>query len=481
VFDPVGRVSLRAFALTETVIRMTSIGEPVQLPLDDAGFPERTGPGADAHPPPIGWRLAFYRAATALARPVFPLLLAERRRRGKEDGGRLAERYGWASVARPGGPLVWVHAASVGETNAVLPLIDRFVATRADHTLLLTTGTLTSAELAARRLPAAVPHQFVPVDAAVHVRRFLQHWQPSLAVLTESELWPNLVVETHLAGVPIALVNARLSERSYTRWQRARSSAAALMGRLDLVAAQSPTMAARFRALGARRVITTGNLKADAPPLPVDAATVAALVGALADRPRLLAASTHPGEEEIVLEAAARLTARLPRLCTLIAPRHRERGPALAELARKRGFVAKLRSSGAEPDGDCSVYIADTIGELGSLYSVSPVSLIGGSLVRKGGQNPLEAVRRGSLVIAGPHVVNFEDIYAALNTCGAAQTVSDAEALAAGVWQLLADPAERERRRRLGGEALGRMTGALARTLAELENLSAEARERARA
>jgi 3-deoxy-D-manno-octulosonic-acid transferase len=383
--------------------------------------------------------LSLYRAATILGGPLVDSHLRRRARRGKEDPARLDERFGLAGGARPDGPLVWLHGASVGESLAMLPLLEFLLDARPELQALVTTGTVTSARLLADRLPARARHQFVPVDRPQAWRRFLAHWRPDLALIVESELWPNLILETSAAGVPLALVNARMSQRSYRRWRRFPRLAARLLGPFDVCLAQSAGDAERFAALGARDVRAVGNLKHAAPPLPADPKELAELRAALGDRPVWLAASTHAGEEEQVLEAHSRMASSLAGLLTVIAPRHPQRGDDIAALATRRGLAPAQRSK-AQPVGqDHAVYVADTLGELGLFYRIAQSALIGGSLVPHGGQNPLEAARLGCPPIFGPHTANFEEITAALEARGAAIRVADAAGLAAAVAGLLRD------------------------------------------
>jgi 3-deoxy-D-manno-octulosonic-acid transferase len=382
---------------------------------------------------------ALYRAGTELLGPAIELWLRRRLARGKEDPARLPERLGRPGRERPPGRLVWLHGASVGEAMSVLPLIDRLLAARDDVSVLLTTGTVTSARLMAERLPRRAFHQFAPVDRPSAVRRFLDHWRPDLALWVESELWPNLVAETARSGAAMALVNARLSERSYRRWRRLGWLIRPMLSAFALTLAQSEADAARLRALGARDVRCFGNLKSAAPPLAADPAQLAELCAALGGRPRWLAASTHPGEEAIAVEVHRRLAPRLPGLLTVIAPRHPERGP---ELAQALGEGVARRSAGEPPDA--GVYLADTMGELGLFYRLCPGVFVGGSLVPHGGQNPLEPARLGSAVLFGPHMRNFAEAEARLLATGA-RRVGDGPELAEAVGRLLAQPAEATR------------------------------------
>ena len=435
---------------------------PIETPR--RGMP----PPLPAVPQPLRFELVAYRALTRLARPAAGVILRLRERRGKEDPDRRGERLGAASAPRPTGPLTWVHAASVGEANAVLPLIGSFVARRPDLSILLTTGTVTSARFLANRLPARVQHQYVPLDSPALVARFLDHWRPSLAIFTEQEIWPNLVIEAYARAIPLALVNARMSERSFGRWQRRAALAKALFGRFTVVVAQNEALAQRFGALGAPATIAAGNLKIDAPAPPVDARAHGALTRALEGRACLVAASTHAGEELILAEAHRDIARHVAGFCTLIAPRHPERGPGVAEALKAAGFNIAQRSLGELPAPRTDIYIADTIGELGTLYATAPLAFIGGSLVPHGGQNPIEAARRGAAVLTGPHWANFADAYQALLAAEGAIEVHSAADLASVVRRLLADPAERDAMQQRADGALATLSGALERTLATL-------------
>lgn len=385
--------------------------------------------------------LGAYRGLSALAPPALRLLLKRRLARGKEDAARLGERMGIAGRPRPAGPLVWLHAASVGESLSTLPLIERVLARVPGAHVLVTTGTVTSARLMAERLPPRAFHQFVPLDAAPWVARFLDHWRPDLALWIESELWPNLLRETGARGVPAVLVNARMTERSFRGWKRWPGAARGLLGAFRLVLAQNETYAGRFRALGAARVAVAGNLKYAAPPLPADQAKLEALRAAVGGRPVWLAASIHPGEEEAVADAQSRLK-RAAGALGIVVPRHPEKGAAMAAAIRARGLAATLRSAGAQPGAETAIYVADTLGELGLFYRVAKIALVGGSLVPHGGQNPIEPALFGVPVLHGPHVENFADVIRALAHAGAALEVRDGASIAACLEQLLPRPNE---------------------------------------
>jgi 3-deoxy-D-manno-octulosonic-acid transferase len=411
----------------------------------------------------------LWRAVGRVARPLLWGLLAVRALRGKEDRGRLKERFGVPSRPRPPGPLVWVHAASVGEFSAVQPLVEAIVGRGIGA--LVTTGTVTSARLAAERLPPGAFHQFVPLDVAPYVTRFLEAWRPEMAVFVESEIWPVALAETARRGVARIVVNARLSARSFRRWRKLPATAGAMFGAVDLVLAQSEADGERFAALGAAKVEVTGNLKFDGLPPPADPDELAALAAALGGRPRWVAASTHRGEDEVVAAAHRLLAASRPDVLTILVPRHPERGPKIAEALAASGLGAALRSRGDPIRPETAVYVADTIGELGLFYRLAPAAFVGGSLVARGGQNPIEPARLGAAVLAGPHVANFAAIYGDLSAAGALVTVEDADGLAAAVGALLDDPAAAAAAAEAAAAVADRHAGALARTVARLAPL----------
>lgn len=419
--------------------------------------------------------LGLYRAATALGAPLLRLLLALRARRGKEDPARMAERRGYPSRARPEGGLVWLHAASVGEAQSALILIDTLARKFPGTRLLVTTGTVTSAALMQKRLPEGAFHQFLPLDSPAWVGRFLDHWAPSCALWMESELWPNMLGEIRRRGIPAALVNARLSPRSARRWARAGGAAAEILSAFSVCLAQSEEDAVALRRLGARNVQVMENLKYAAAPLPCDAAALAQLRRAVgvaereqghrpqqgqevALRPLWLYASTHAGEEALACRIHTALKAEIPDLLTIIVPRHPARGPEILEICRSFGLTARRRGAAADvrkgddraesganegtpvlPESGDDLYIADTLGELGLFYRLAPVACIGRSFSADGGggHNPIEAARLGCAVLHGPWVQNLEKIYAEMETQGAAIRLADAEALRTTLRRLL--------------------------------------------
>jgi len=400
--------------------------------------------------------LRLYAGASTAAAPALRLLLRRRAARGKELPDRLAERRGIDAGERPAGNLLWMHAASVGEMVSVLPVLAALEAP-----VLLTTGTVTSARLLAQRLPGLgladrVIHRFAPLDVPGWAARFLDHWRPDAAALVESEIWPNLLTGCAARRIPCALVNARLSARSFSRWQWLPGLARQLFGIFAIVQAQSAGDAERVRALGGPASVLTGNLKFAADPLPVDAAELCRLHRLLEGRPVWLAASTHPGEEPIILSVHAMLAERHPHLLTVIAPRHPERGAALAAAA---SVAVTRRSLGADPPEHGGIWVADTLGELGLLYRLIGHAFLGRSLAERGGQNPLEPARLGCAVAVGPHTHNFSDPVAVLEQAGALVRVGDARSLAAWVETMLADPQRRVAMGRAGAAAADRFAG----------------------
>ncbi len=391
--------------------------------------------------------LALYRAVTDAAIGPIEAYLRARQRRGKEDAARAGERRGRPGMARPDGPLVWVHGASVGEALSALPLIEALRQRRPALNILVTTGTVTSARLLADRLPPGAVHQYVPVDRAPWVRAFLDHWRPDAVVWLESDLWPNMLAAIGLRGLPAALVNARISERSARRWARwAPGSARRLLSVFACCLAQSQADAERLRRLGAPAVATLGNLKLAAAPLPADPAALEVMRQALAGRPVWLAASTHEGEEALAGEVHRRLQARHPGLLTIIVPRHHLRGAAIAASLRGQGLAVARRGDGSIPDASDQIYLADTMGELGLFYRLSQIAFVGKSLRGHGGQNPLEPARLGCALVCGPHMENFAEIVAGLRAADALETVADGDGLAAAIDALLSDPDLRARR-----------------------------------
>lgn len=382
---------------------------------------------------------ASWAGGATLAVPGLRLMLRRRVARGKEIAARLPEREGIEAAPRPPGRLVWVHAASVGETQSVLPLLGELLGRGLG--VLLTTGTVTSFRLLEERRAAlgldAVLHRFVPLDVPRWAARFVGHWRPEAAVFVESELWPNTIAACRARGVPLMLVNARMSARSLRGWRRAPGFAGQVLGAFARIHPQSAVDAERLAALGGRAIDVPGNLKLAAPPLPADAAELARLRGVLAGCPVWLAASTHLGEEEVAAAVHASLLPAHPGLVTIVAPRHPERGAGLGRALR-----APRRGAGEDPVAG-RVWLADTLGELGLLYRLAPIVFVGRSLVGRGGQNPLEPARLGCALATGPHTGNFEEPVRRLVEAGALTVVADAAGLARWAGRMMTDPGAR--------------------------------------
>ncbi len=365
--------------------------------------------------------------------------LRERVAAGKEDAPRLDERRGIASQPRPDGPLIWFHAASVGESVAILELVRRVLEERDDAHVLVTTGTVTSAEVMADRLPERAIHHYAPLDAKAFVTAFLDHWRPDVAIWTESELWPTLVVETDARGIPMLLLNARMSKASHDKWRFAKGVVRNLLERFHMALVQDELTQSYLRRLGmpADRMKVLGTLKEGAAALPCDEEERAELAKVLAGRPVWLAASTHDGEEKLVLKAHRMAMRASPRLLLILVPRHPERGDEIATLLQSDGWRFTRRAADESLTDDAQVYLADTMGEMGLWYRLAPISFVGGSLVAIGGHNPFEPAALGSAILHGPYVTNFVDIYQRLSEAEAARLAPSPEKLADHVVTLL--------------------------------------------
>jgi 3-deoxy-D-manno-octulosonic-acid transferase len=417
---------------------------------------------------PLG--LTAWRLLTGALSPVARLLLRRRAVRGKEDWARLNERLGISGKARPSGRLIWVHGASVGESLSALPLIEKLLE---NATVLVTSGTVTSAAMMSQRLPQGLSkralHQFVPLDTPSAVARFLDHWKPDAGLFVESDLWPNLILGAAARGVKLALVNARISARSAERWRWASKSVARLLAAFDMVLAQDEEIADRFRKLGARNVAVAGSLKADAPPLPVDEDALAQLRQAIGGRPVLLAAQTHPGEDETLLPAHDLLRARFPDLLTILVPRHTGRGADLEMLCGAR--ACKRRSSGGQISSQTAVYIADTMGELGLFYRLAPFCFLGGTLVPLGGHNVLEPAALHCAVLAGPHSESAPGAFDAVLQAQGFGRVANSGDIAREAERLLGDPHAAQAAGDAAARGAALLAGAVARTETALRTM----------
>lgn len=413
--------------------------------------------------------IGAYRLATAALTPFAPLVLAWRRRSGREDPARARERMGSPAIKRPAGRLAWVHGASVGEGIALLPLMVRL--RERGFLVLLTTGTVSSARILGERLPDGVLHQYAPLDAPRFMQRFLDHWRPDIVLVAESELWPNMLLEAQARSIPVVLVNARMSQRSYERWKRAPRSISALLRPIHLCLAQSVADASRLIDLGAARVQVAGNLKYDVPALPADPQELAQLRALIGSRPVWLAASTHDGEERMAITLHKALLQRFPDLVTIVAPRHAQRGPDVEREALKAGVGPVRRSEGHKlPATGAQFYIADTMGEMGLFYRLASVVFLGKSFAGGGGgQNPIEPAKLGAAILHGPDVSNFADVYAEFARRGGARQVNDIEDFARALTQLLGDARRMREMSRAAGEAVDALVGACDNIMSAIE------------
>ncbi|MGH1398178.1 MAG: 3-deoxy-D-manno-octulosonic acid transferase [Alphaproteobacteria bacterium] len=385
--------------------------------------------------------IGFYRFLTSHCDWLLERILRKRLARGKEDAVRIDERRGIAAHARPDGKLLYLHAASVGEAQSALILIKALLARYERLNILVSTGTLTSARLMANKLPDRAFHQFIPVDHPTWVARFLDHWKPDAAVWMESEFWPNMVLGLKQRGIPAALVNGRLSERSFHKWRFFKRDLREILSAFDPVLAQTEGDARRFNAIGVA-ADNRDNVKYSAAPLPHDAADLKALLTATMGRDIVVYASTHAGEEEIACRLHEQIAATHPEALSIIIPRHPERGESLDT----GGLKTVIRgASKALPDTETQIYIANTLGELGLFYRLGEIVYIGRSLSHDGGggHNPIEAAQLGCAVLHGPNVQNLQEIFDDMAVAQACVFVADEGQLGTEISRLFNDEAAR--------------------------------------
>ncbi len=381
----------------------------------------------------------IYRLMTWLITPFIPIYLQSRVKQGKEDKARLRERYGIANLPKPNNAVIWVHAASMGEAQSVMPLIKRIHDDYPNIYILLTTVTLTSAKHFSKQLPERVFHQFAPLDTHIAVRRFLCHWQPKIAFFVDSELWPNMLHGLRRRQVKAILLNGRISEKSAKKWRMARGFCAQMLQSFTMIFAKSEADALRFQQLGASNILEYGNLKFSAPALSVDEIMVRNIANQIADRPVWLAASTHAGEEVIAANIHLKLQEKYPDLLTIIVPRHNARGDEIAAELMQMSLNIAQRSKAQNIDDNVDIYVGDTMGEMGLFYRLTEIAFIGGSLVAHGGQNPLEAARLGCAIIYGNYMNNFLEFCEVMEKNNAAICVDSEEELQSAVDNLLSD------------------------------------------
>lgn len=387
----------------------------------------------------------FYRLSIFFGMPLIFCIFLFRIQVGKEDKKRINERLGKASIVRPDGKLIWIHAASVGESMSVLPLIKR-LSEETNAYFLLTTGTLTSAQLLSNKLPPRTIHQYVPIDFKSCIEKFLEFWQPSIVFLLESEVWPNMILSLQSKKITHVMLNARMSNNSFNRWSFIKPIAEKLLGGFRLCLAQSRIDAERYRKLSNVEVVECGNLKFSASSLLIDEKTQYLLKKALVDRSVWLAASTHEGEESIVYSLHKRLSKEIPNLLTIIAPRHSHRGSKIyREMQRAGQLTIHRRSQGELPNSQTNIYLADTMGEMGLWYKISPIVFLGKSLVGQGGQNPIEPCMFRCAILCGMNMDNFSEIVEKLLESGAIIQVNSFEMLLEKLKILFNFPLEAEK------------------------------------
>lgn len=426
----------------------------------------------------MNFLLNLYQTLLENSHPALPLLLARRLAGGKEDADRIGERKGQAGLPRPAGRLIWLHGASVGEAQSTLILIQQLRALFPTAPILLTTGTVSSARFMAQRLPPGVIHQYYPFDHPRWVKSFLAHWRPDFVLWMESELWPAMMCALQERKTPAVLLNARLSPRSLSRWQRAPGTARILLETFTRILAQTAIDAQSFHILGATSVQACGNLKYAAAALPAHEADLEALHQSSGNRPRWVYASTHEGEEELACRLHKALAQEIPDLLTIIVPRHPERRTQIIDTCRQYGVPLQLRGADkAPPAPGTGVYIADTLGELGLFYRFAPVACIGRSFSNDGGggHNPIEAAQLGCAVLHGPHIQNLHAIYRDMGQAQAALEIHDENDFAKTLKIMLADPPQREKRQRAGLQFIEAQRDILNCIMAEITPLAESA------
>ncbi|MDX1948918.1 MAG: 3-deoxy-D-manno-octulosonic acid transferase [Rickettsiales bacterium] len=413
--------------------------------------------------------LKLYRFITRYFSFLVRLYLNYRLFKGKEDSERFYERLGYASADRKEGFLIWFHAASVGESVSVVPLISEISKKFPHINILMTTGTLTSSKLMASRLPNNVIHQFIPVDTYDSVHRFLSHWQPNLAIWVESELWPNLIIETKKSNCELLLINGRMSDESFRKWKNNLEFAEKIISNFSLCLVQTEDDKFKYNDIGSPKTIIAGNLKYEAPTLPSNPEALGNLILQIGNRNIWLCASTHIGEEEIIIEAHKKLQEVYPDILTIIMPRHPKRARDIEKLISNSNLKFATRSKNQKIKPETDIYLADTIGEVGVFYRVANIVFMGGSLITHGGQNPLEAARLGCAIISGKNYFNFQEVYTEMKIKKAVILVKDSEAIFQNVKNLIADYNLQKQAANLAFEYVESKKGILANYLNHIE------------
>jgi len=386
-----------------------------------------------------------YTGLTKVLAPALPLWLKHRAKVGKEDPIRQSERFGQASITRPAGQLFWMHGASVGEVTMILPLIDKVLAEYPNAHVLVTSGTTTSAELMAKRLPASAFHQYIPLDTPKAVTAFLEHWKPDIAIWSESEIWPNLLLQTKARNIPMALINARMSEKSLNSWFKRRKSGLRLFGCFDVIlAGDNPTANGLSKILG-QKVESIGNLKNAASALSVNLNELAELKKSIGERPVWIAASVHQAESYSVLLAHEEVLKSFPEALLVYAMRHPTEKAVNNLKINSPNQIFVQRSNGGIPTKQTSVFLFDTLGEMGLSYSLSDVAFVAGSLRSDlMGHNPLEPARLNIPTVTGPYISSFEDTYAPFLESNAMIQIAESDQLGKTITAMLTSPKTRQ-------------------------------------
>ena len=388
--------------------------------------------------------LFLYRVGFVLITPLLCVWFLFRRLKGKESKTRFCERLGYPKTERPKGRLIWMHGASVGECLSMMPLINKLLEKDKALHIMVTSGTVTSADLMAKRLPERAFHQFIPIDSPWGARHFVQHFHADAVLWFESDFWPNMLASIHAEKIPLVLLNGRISDKSFRRWQKAKWFIRPLLKCFSLTLGQSPENARRLKTLGSSRIDCVGNIKYAAPPSPYSQEELKKLLEGIGSRACWCGASTHENEEEMMAFVHADLKQSFEDILTICVPRHPNRASEIEKMFMKKGLSVARRSRGDKITLSTDVYLADTIGEMGLLYRLAPVVFVGGSLIPFGGQNMLEPMSLFRAVIIGPHAFNFKEIVQSGQETQSLLIVPDKEALSATVRELLSSPIKRE-------------------------------------
>lgn len=383
--------------------------------------------------------LSIYRVITQICKPFLFVYMALRKIKGKEDLNRFGERLGICEKNRPLGKLIWFHGASVGETLSILPLIKKIQETYPNLNIMVTSGTVTSAGLMAKRLSGKAFHQYVPIDCPKEVERFVDHWAPDAVFWIESEFWPNLLSAIHRRNIPLILINGRISDKSFNSWKKYLKISQQIQSLFTKSFGQTNEDARRLSVLGAKETDCVGNIKFAGGELPVDGDELSKMIHEVGKRPVWVAASTHSGEEEQIAEAHSAVLKQHEDALLILAPRHPMRSKEIENIFKQAGMVVAVRSRGEKITERVNVYISDTIGEMGLVYRLGSVAFVGGSLIEFGGQNIIEPARLKKAVLSGKYMMNFREIVVMAKEADALIEVENAEQLGEQVKNLFAD------------------------------------------